>query len=328
MGNYYLVRLTLEGPISTPLHSGTIFGHLCWAMRHIDGEDALSRWLAQQAHDPLLVSDGLPAGCLPRPLLAPKTIGLALKPGEVKKLRKTPFLPLTDFLELRSGLDEERLIERLRLGFAEQGECRRRRPDRLIGVRVAHNTINRHTARTPDSGGLYFTDEQWPAAAGAEFDVYVHTSMPAPKLGELFSLVGEWGFGKDSSTGRGRFRVEILSPAGGLFDFPEANRRLSLSHGVLTENMADPRYRLETHYGKLGSLWANTKVHFSPGGGEGGRLKAAGPFKHPITLLKPGATFRPVDGGPYGCMLAGVHPAKKEVRHNALHLTVPYRELE
>ena len=67
----YRVRLTLRGPLATPLHSGTLFGHLCWAWHYRDGETGLGRWLEGLADDPLLISDAFPAGYLPRPLLAP-----------------------------------------------------------------------------------------------------------------------------------------------------------------------------------------------------------------------------------------------------------------
>jgi CRISPR-associated protein Csm4 len=89
----------------------------------------------------------------------------------------------------------------------------------------------------------------------------------------------------------------------------DGNRRLSLSHGVLTPNMAAPFYKLHTHYGKLGGLYA---------GGE------RSPFKHPLLLTRPGATFSPTDAGPFGALLADAHPHHPEIRQNAWHLCLPF----
>ena len=65
------IRLRLCGPLATPLHSGTLFGHLCWAKRLREGEAALTDWLAALPESPLLLSDAVPHDHLPRPLLQP-----------------------------------------------------------------------------------------------------------------------------------------------------------------------------------------------------------------------------------------------------------------
>ena len=92
------------------------------------------------------------------------------------------------------------------------------------------------------------------------------------------------------------------------FDY-DGNRILSLSHGVLTANMAAPLYKLHTHYGKLGGLYA---------GGE------RSPFKYPLLLTRPGATFSPAAAGPFGELLTGVHPHHPEIHQNAWHLGLPF----
>lgn len=310
----YRVRLRLQGPLATPLQSGTLFGHLCWALRWRDGEGALTDWLAALEDRPLLLSDAFPAGCLPRPLLAPAPLPeprggesrndfRARMEGD-KALRKRAWIAVDDWLALRGNLNEARLMERLRASPAPESARSER-------VRLAHNTIDRLTGTTPDSGGLYFMDETWhdPRQA-AERDVYLRAELPAGEVEDLFRRVGESGFGRDAALGRGRFGVTVTAADPALFDHA-GNRLLSLAHGLLTANMAEPRYKLHTHYGKLGGLYA------------GG---ARSPFKQPLSLLRPGATFAPADGGPFGALLAGVHPQHPEVRHHAWHLCLPYTE--
>lgn len=319
----YRIRLRLRGPLATPLHSGTLFGHLCWAKRLREGDSALTAWLAALPESPLLLSDALPHDHLPRPLLQPgdcpepaageSRCDFLQRLQQDKKLRKSTFISVADFLELRPGLGEAGLLARLRKQAAERERIKRAQPPRRsrplsLIVRQAHNTIDRLTGTTPETGGLYFIDEEWRRDTAAEMDVYAASEIASEDLHALFSTVGEFGSGRDANLGRGRFTatMELADPR--LFAH-DGNRQLSLSHGVVTTNMAAPFYKLHTHYGKLGGLYA---------GGE------RSPFKHPLLLTRPGATFSPADAGPFGSLLAGVHPHHPEICQNAWHLSLPF----
>lgn len=319
----YRIRLTLQGPIATPLHSGTLFGHLCWAKRLCESDAALTAWLAALPESPLLLSDALPHDQLPRPLLQPGDRP-ELAAGESrpaflqrlqqdKKLRKTPFIAVADFIELRAALSEAGLLTRLRQQAARREPPEGAQPRRSfrplsLNVRQAHNTIDRLTGTTPETGGLYFMDEEWRWDMAAEMDVYAAGEINGNELQALFEMIGEFGFGRDANLGRGRFTANVEAADPRLFNH-DGNRRLSLSHGVVTPNMAVPFYKLHTHYGKLGGLFA---------GGE------RSPFKHPLLLTQPGATFSPADAGPFGALLGGVHPHHPEVRQNAWHFSLPF----
>lgn len=319
----YRIRLHLHGPLATPLHSGTLFGHLCWAKRLCEDDLVLTDWLAALPESPLLLSDALPGDYLPRPLLQPgdrpePAVGesrrdFLLRLQQDKKLRKVAFIPVADFLELRAGLSEVNLLDRLRQRMVEQERAERAQPRRTsrplsLTVHQAHNTLDRLTGTTPETGGLYFMDEEWRRDAAAELDVYAASEIASGELQALFDTVGEFGFGRDANLGRGRFTATV-EPADPRLFAHDGNRRLSLSHGVITSNMAAPFYKLHTHYGKLGGLYA---------GGE------RSPFKHPLLLTRPGATFSPADAGPFGTLLDGVHPHHPEIRQNAWHFCLPF----
>jgi len=318
----YKVELELLGPVSTPFHSGTLFGHLCWRLREKEGEKALKQFLEELAEAPFLVSDAFPAGYLPRPLLPPQR-GRPASRGpltkitvheldKIKKVRKRSWIRAEDFLDIRDRLSESALLERI----TGDGEG----PGKLDEYRTAHNTINRLTGTTPPYGGLYFMDELWPREEpDAHWDVYVRCRQEASWLDEIFGLVGEYGYGKDASLGRGCFRATVSEADARLFEH-RGNRLMSLSHGSLTGNMHEPRYRLATHYGKLGGERAVTGKQV-----DGETMLA--PFKYPLSLLKPGATFAPGGEGPFGELLRGVHNIYKDVVHNAWHLTIPYTEV-
>lgn len=300
----YRIEIRLEGPIATPLHSGTLFGHLCWALRN-DSEAALEAWLRGLEESPFLISDAFPCGWLPAPLLAPvrraRPAAATLQHMEkAKKLRKAGWLRVQDFLEIRASLSRRTL--EARLGAAA--------PPPSTMVRTARNSINRLTGTTPESGGLFFVDEMWPERGECR-EIWVSTAESAEWLAARFREIGTLGYGADAGIGRGRFTVRVEPAPAALFQAP-ANRCMSLSHGSLTANMGEPRYRVHTHFGKLGSMYAT--------GGD--------PFKYPLVLLRPGATFRPDDGGPFGGLLRPVHRRRPEVCHNAWHLAVPFIEQE
>jgi CRISPR-associated protein Csm4 len=277
------------------------------------GEDSLIRWLKALPESPWLISDAFPAGCLPRPLLAPERLPrqapeedkatFTERLQKVKKQKKQLWISVQDFLALRKGLSGEALNRRL---VGEQGK--------VVSYRQAHNTINRLTGTTPEIGGLYFMEERWHGKGAEKLDVYLQApDASTEQLRHLFTMIGEQGFGRDASLGRGRFSVEEIAAADpALFQYT-GNRLLSLSHGSLTPNMRAPRYKLHVHYGKLGGLFA-------------GGVRS--PFKRPLLLLKPGATFEPAREGPFGEWLSDVHPDHPEIGHHAWHLCLPYTETE
>jgi CRISPR-associated protein Csm4 len=307
----YVVRIRPQSAFGTPLHSGTLFGHLCWAWRHREGEASLSRWLASLAEEPFLISDGMPRDRLPRPEMPPPRREGKPSLEEAERFRRAwrrRWIRRETFSKLRTALSARALLEALLDEEAEEETSESVRARWFRAHRAAHNTINRLTGRTPEERGLFFLDDLWPEE-DCEAEVWVRCSLDRKRLEELFGTVGELGYGRDASTGRGRFAVAVEAAPEEMLE-GEWPRRMSLSHGTLTENMEEPYYRLETHYGRLGSLWAT--------GGD--------PFKFPLTLLAPGATFRPRDRGPYGELLGDVHPRNRQVRHNGWHLTVGYRE--
>ncbi len=69
------IRFSLASSLGTPFHADTLFGHICWAIRYLEGEASLRCFLEAYAdgETPLLVSDGMPvignSFYLPRPLL-------------------------------------------------------------------------------------------------------------------------------------------------------------------------------------------------------------------------------------------------------------------
>jgi CRISPR-associated protein Csm4 len=308
-----LLRLT--SPLGTPLHSGTLFGQLCWTRRECDGEAALQKWLSEE-EQVWALSDGFPADFLPRPLLPPAEPSEDPKVADDrKKQKKRSFVRRDDFIKIRVRVSEEEIGPHL-VAIIDDN------------VRFAHNTIDRRTGSTPEAGGLYFLDENWsfspklsdrekpPVEGMVEArpmrNLYVDaTGESAGDIRRLLSTLGEIGYGRDANIGRGRWIVEYVEKDAELESGPNG-RLLSLSHGSAEPGMDDLRCRLDTHYGKVGPA-----VTISSG---------ASPFKKPLLLTQPGATFKGVASNRYGRLIRGVHPSRPEIVHNALHVVIPFAE--
>jgi len=314
----FRLRLNPASPFGTPPTSGTVFGHLAWAIRRREGRDALRALLARLAQDPILVSDLLPADHLPRPLLAAETSADAA-PERTKALKRRRYVGLDAWRALRTGATAAALERAL----SNNGAIAPDPPFLALGG-VPHNRIDRETGKTPEAGGggLWFADELWPVPAregnrAVEADLYIRSSMPAQRLESLLAEIGESGFGRDATYGRGRFDVAGSESIPWLEEAPRGlgrPRLLSLSQGVITANMLEARWRRFVLFGKLGREMT----------AEGRR-----PWKLPLMLAEAGATFSPADDGPFGAWVTGLHqdddPADP-VGHNGFHLALPFTE--
>lgn len=305
----FRIGLTLRSALGTPLSSGTIFGHLCWAYRESKGEAALVAWLATLDEHPWAVSNGFPAGYLPRPLLPaahehePRerlTKEALDKLTECKRRRKLAFVPRARWRDLKVGASAER-IDAVACGA----------PSASV-ARIAHNTIDRRSGTTPETAGLWFVDEWRADRAASAIDVYVRADAPGEEIVTLFRAVGERGYGRDATIGRGAFEVTSITVEEALDAHPTAGggrRLVSLSEGSVSSNMRDACYKLTTHYGKVGRAMLTT---------------GARPWKLPILLTRPGATFAAEDDGPFGAWLTDVHQDRAEIGHNAFHVAIPF----
>ena len=74
-----LLKLTLQpqSPFITPLASDTLFGQLCWAIRHRFGEAKLTQLLDgyTESQPFVVLSTALPRGYLPRPTVPLHLLG-------------------------------------------------------------------------------------------------------------------------------------------------------------------------------------------------------------------------------------------------------------
>jgi CRISPR-associated protein Csm4 len=199
----YRATLSLASPLGTPLAGDTLFGQLCWALREAQGEAELVRRLDgyTTGHPWLVVSDGFPAGHLPRPTLPqhffPSQADVALR----KAARKRRWLPLADASRPLASAGKN------------DTEAYGQAPRPAV---QSHNTINRHTGTTGEGEFAPYTQPLTYHAASQAVDLWLIADderLTAEELRTLLVAVGATGFGRDASIGLGKFTVQTVEQA-------------------------------------------------------------------------------------------------------------------
>jgi CRISPR-associated protein Csm4 len=255
-------------PFGTPVAGDTLFGHFCWAARERNGDRGLAELLDGYVtgHPFLVVSDGFPAGLLPRPTAPDFALGHAIDPARRKRARTHRWLPA------------DRVGERVPRWMAELTASDTAKP--LV---LTQNTINRYTGTTGTDQFAPRQVERSFFAESVQLDIYAvfdQARVSAEDLHELFQDIGMHGYGRDATTGLGKFAVESLEEhAWPGEDQPPHCHWLTLAPCVPDAEMllAEGCYFLPlTRFGRHGNLAA---VQDSP-------------FKRPILMMGTGAVLK------------------------------------
>jgi len=316
----YTIEITLESPIITSFQSDTIFGHICWAIRFLyqNGEDKLRGFLddydINKELPPLLVSNGFPLGYLPKPVIPPITQkGIDEIVGKenriensfkIKTLRKLPLLPKNDFDKLQLGIITPKSLFQ---GMSESYKAIMKDLANEQSMVVQHNTVNRMEGKV--KRGLYAQEETFFDFNAGKFVIYLKTyCFSREELKNIFTFIGDGGFGRDKSTGKGYFTFEVNEGID-LHEAENPNAFMTLSSFIPKEN--DPvegYYQTLLKYGKLGGLYAKGTPEVNNN-----------PFKKPLIMFSAGSVFYDKEyriGKPYGALLDDVHH-NKGIKHYA-----------
>lgn len=267
-------RLTLQ-PLTafgTPLAGDTLFGQLCWTLRHQLGNEALTALLAgyTQSQPFAVVSDALPHGHIPLPSL-PSSAWHAEAGSDRKVLKKKRWLPLSSL--------REKLSKWQQLAQA----------DNALGATFEraqpHNTINRQTGTTGTGMFAPYTMAQSWIKPGTLLDVVVvldGARLSAAQLQAAFTHIGQHGFGRDASIGLGKFTlVGDAMPIS--WDQPSQgtpNAWLTLAPCAPQGQGFCPvrsQWHSVTRFGRHGDV----------------AVQSGTPFKRPVLLAKTGSVFWP-----------------------------------
>ena len=272
------LRFTLcpQTAFATPLQGDTLFGQLCWAIRHGWGAARLNELLAgYTTGQPFVVlSDALPAGHVPLPALPAacwtRAADKADDPSQRKALKKQIWLPESALTTpLPDWQQQAKTPKDIQANLAERHQ--------------PHNSINRLTQTTGKGAGFapYQVSQHWhPPGSVWMLHVRLDSSrFAAADLHQALAAIGESGYGRDASTGLGKF---TLNPAENQPLPPgiTPNAWLTLAPCAPQGLGLDARrsfYRPFTRYGRHGDVAA----------------LSGQPFKQPLLLTATGALLTP-----------------------------------
>jgi len=272
-------RLTLQ-PLSafgTPLAGDTLFGQLCWTLRHQIGNERLNELLDgyPEGRPFAVLSDAMPQGYLPLPSLPSRFWQHST--DDRKALKKKRWLPLAELPrplpEWQAQAHSDAQATHAIAGTDASPVIERAQP---------HNSINRQTGTTGTGQfAPYSQPQQWFHPA-MRFHLYACLDSARLSLDELLqalSAMGETGYGRDASIGLGKFAISADSAS--LPTAPAAsNAWLTLGpcapqgQGFLAERSY---YQPLTRFGRHGDM----AVH------------SGNPFKRPVLLARAGSVFTP-----------------------------------
>jgi len=297
---WYKAQFKLKSWFASAWQSDTIFGHLCWGMRYLYGEDKLEDFLKlyDGGMPPLLVSNGFPGEFLPQPITAPPAIDKSLtsdvqreKFRQHKKVRGNKWLTVDEFTHVLSG------------GIVIPPAESRAEKEKRVTLK---NQLNRLTCTTGEGGKLYnFEERYWP-----EIIIYLKVSDDFIDMAkQLFQYVADTGYGKRKSIGYGHIESMSFEPFNGFKQPQKANGFVTLSNFV--PSASDPTkgsWNVIVKYGKMGEEWAS-EDHV---------------FKKPLLMLEAGSTF--LDSpcrDYYGCLVRNLNPTYSQAVQYAFALPVP-----
>lgn len=297
--NRYKFILKPKSFFSTIFSSDTIFGIICWYVRHLEGEDALVAMLRDfEKEPPFLITSLLPNGYLPRPLLPFSMKDDVDEINRNKKMKKVKWIPVEVFANHQKQYQQDSLLKE---DICQKDELLK---EKIIPVEITRNSIDRISGTVRE--GVLFTDTYEVVGDDIEFVVYVTEITPkySEILANAFELACQMGLGREASVGKGFFdlRKENLNEREKKIFEEKGSHFISLSL-CAGKNLHPVSYSTFTRYGKLGG-------EFSQRGINGALLFN----KKPIVFYKEGSVFKANDDFA-GTMLTNVHVDARIVQY-------------
>ncbi len=295
-----------RSPFGTALKGDTLFGHFCWQARHdstlLNG--GLDKWIALYDEKPFavfssawpkLTGSSNPFYALKRPDLP--LFRLFREEGrdrktimkERKKKAGRKWLKVPENLEI--CLNEESFLNDADLANLAYGDLTydvrramrgKEKPKFKIDYLQPHNTINRQTMTTGEGMFSPYSSSSvcyYPQTELAVFILIDEEASDFERVHAALERIGSLGFGRDASTGQGRFDLAEAEEKE-LPDCKGSNAVYALGPVVPERGTCiDAFFTPFTRYGKHGDLLATSR----------------NPFKCPVVMADEGAVFLPKD---------------------------------
>ncbi len=302
----------------TPLHSDTLFGHICWAVRYKKGESVLKEMLNKfnSGNPPFLISSAFPENYIFRPLIPmseivydknkPKTAKEKKNMESLKKNKKLEYVLISDIIKFQKDYKSNNI-------FTDISD------EALSDIKiqeypVTRNMINRNTL-TVEEGHLW-TDSYYFCNSEKPLNAYLKVMDDKYNddfFKEVFEYLSQVGIGKDKSVGKGKFDISLHNlneDENKLLNY-RGTHFVSLSH-CAGSNLTPLSYNVFIKYGKVSEDFSSKGLY----------------YKKPIAFYKHGAVFK-FDNtiNIYGTMVKGIHTNNDIVQYGySFPLFIDYKE--
>ncbi|HKZ56078.1 MAG TPA: hypothetical protein VJ024_00070 [Thermodesulfovibrionales bacterium] len=302
----YEITLKPVTGFGTPLKGDTIFGHFCWQIAYDETllgkciDDLISSYNSK----PFAVfSSAYPKFCEGKEYVyAFKTPDLTLDklftlPDDKKeKIKKRKEYKAKRWMMIKEGkrlssfqesgfLNDQKLLERAKSNLTDEMKKEMRRAGAknfIAAFSQPRNTINRYSGTTGEEGFAPFDVEQHVFYPETELALFVGIDETVVNINQIrkgLDRIGQFGFGKDASTGLGRFELGeeseiVLSEMGS----ESPNACYTIAPCVPEKDtFSEMFFTPFTRFGRHGDVLA----------------KSSNPFKNPVIMADEGGVFIP-----------------------------------
>jgi CRISPR-associated protein Csm4 len=297
------ITIKPKSAFGTVMKGDTLFGQFCWQAAHdgdlIDG--GLEKNLAAYDENPFIVF----SSAFPKNVVGRNTVYYLPKPEHPVFLGSTVGQDIRSKIETRKEQKKKNWLklDSSRFQVSPSAKClsdeevireinENRDPDDLkdavesgvatlrFEVSQAHNSINRLTQTTGKDEFAPYSSENFFFYPGMELAVFIVLDDRITTIDRVLNglnRIGQTGFGRDASTGLGRF--EACEPDEIVIDEKDADACYTLAPCVPGKGRFDQLFfKPFIRYGKHGDLLARSE----------------NPFKRPVIMADEGAVFIPV----------------------------------
>lgn len=303
---FYGITIQPLSQFGTPLKGDTLFGHFCWQAA-VDSDlltGGLDKWI--DCYDsnpfavfssawPVLMRDNKTVYAMSRPSGLQTDDDAKLDRREKiernKIAKKQKWLLINQDLRINMDIKNLQSDTDLFTLFLQNLDPVAAKPLRLLAkeqqklyvpVTQAHNSINRLTMTTGSGEFAPFSHDNFQFLPGLQLIIFVAVNEEATSIEKLrtgFERIGIWGYGRDATTGLGRFSVVSVEEQ----SWPQANADTSacytLGPSVPEKKTYSQCYATPfTRFGRHGSTLASS----------------TNPFKKPVLMADEGAVLYPV----------------------------------
>ena len=297
----YAITLKPTSGFGTPLKGDTIFGHFCWQAANDPSlvEGGLEKQIDMYPKKPFAVFSSafprlekdkgtifvLKRPELPFSFMLPEKEDKAENMRQRKDFKKKKWMFVDESLHLdmkdATFISDHDFLKEASNVLTQETRWQIKKAEKTAFMKIfsqSHNTINRMTQTTGTGMFAPYAKENLYYFPETELVVFVLVEESATDIERIkcgLERIGSWGFGRDASTGLGRFELgesdEMPLPG-----FADSNACYSLSPCVPEKGaIKDAFFTPFIRFGKHGS-----------------RLASYGnPFKNPVIMADEGAVF-------------------------------------